>query len=259
MLLAHGLIELLELLEELRLTFGRNADPRVLDRQPEVVAAGGIDPDGDETTLGRELERVREIVVENLLETRRVHDGRLNLRGDVDIHLEALPLGQHLHRAGHVRDQTGEVHGLRMELHLARLHLREIEDVVHQLFEVAPACDDVAQVFPALAFFHAVWRSIISSENPMIAFSGVRSSCDMLARKALFARLASWASRVWFSSCSLASPSSLLPGLQARIGAGQLRGRPQHAPEQEEARGGGRRKAASTPQSSQVLPVASSG
>src|SRR4029453_7590296 len=39
-------------------------------------------------------------------------------------------------------------------------------------------------------------RSISTSENPMIALSGVRSSCDMLARNSLLCWLAVWSCRV---------------------------------------------------------------
>ena len=40
------------------------------------------------------------------------------------------------------------------------------------------------------------------SEKPMMAFSGVRSSCDMLARNSLFMRLAAWMTRFCSTSCS---------------------------------------------------------
>ena len=56
---------------------------------------------------------------------------------------------------------------------------------------------------------YSAWRSLSSpnirssstSENPMTALSGVRSSCDMLARKSDLCWLVVASSRLWSSSC----------------------------------------------------------
>ena len=51
-------------------------------------------------------------------------------------------------------------------------------------------------------------RSRSTCEKPMIAFSGVRSSCDMFARNSLLCRLAASSSRLFSSSSPSAVSSS---------------------------------------------------
>jgi hypothetical protein len=75
-----------------------------------------------------------------------------------------------------------------------------------------------SRCFPLLKMSPTKWRcfsvrspsrpSASTSEKPMIALSGVRSSCDMLARNADFMRLASSSSTFFrCSACSIALSS----------------------------------------------------
>jgi hypothetical protein len=66
--------DLLELHEEPLEIVGLDAGAVVLDLEAEAVGPLGHDPDLDLAALGGELERVREEVVEDLLEARRIED-----------------------------------------------------------------------------------------------------------------------------------------------------------------------------------------
>ena len=63
---------------------GHDADARVFDFQPEVVAVLGARAHADVALLGGEFDRIREIVVENLLEFCRIDDDLLDLLSDRD-------------------------------------------------------------------------------------------------------------------------------------------------------------------------------
>ena len=87
---------------------------------------------------------------------------------------------------------AGDVDRLAAQLDPARLDLGQVEHVVDQAEQVAAAGVDVVDPLgrhrPAA---RRAARSLpISSLNPMIAFSGVRSSWLMLATKSLLALLA---------------------------------------------------------------------
>ncbi len=77
-----------------------------------------------------------------------------------------------------------------LELDLARLDLGQVEDVVDQREQVVPRREDVVEVLRLLLVDRRrTSRSRSTCEKPMIAFSGVRSSCDMLARNSDLWRL----------------------------------------------------------------------
>src|SRR5258705_10280161 len=76
-LLRLARIELLELGEELADLFGPDADAGVLDLQTELARRRGTRADRDPPAFGRELDRVRDVVVENLLQLGRVRDHRV--------------------------------------------------------------------------------------------------------------------------------------------------------------------------------------
>ena len=90
----------------------------------------------------------------------------------------------------------------RLELHPPGLDLGQVEDVVDERQQVPARRVDVAEVIVLLVVElaeHALPSS--TSEKPMIALSGVRSSCDMLARNSDLCLLAtsSWRLLSWIS------------------------------------------------------------
>ena len=64
--------------------------------------------------------------------------------------LDALLGGERAQDVADFADDPGQLDRLRPELHLARLHLREVQDVVDELQQVARALEDVAQVLLVL-------------------------------------------------------------------------------------------------------------
>ena len=88
----------------------------------------------------------------------------------------------------------------RIELHAAGLDLRQVEDVVDEREQVASrVARCLRRTRPACRSCRRTGAPISTSEKPMIAFSGVRSSCDMLARNSLLCRLARSSSRLLIS------------------------------------------------------------
>ena len=70
----------------------------------------------------------------------------------------------------------------KLELHLSRLDLRQVEDVVEQLQQVPPGAPNVLEV--ALLLLVQLAEQTVEEDlrEPMTAVSGVRNSWDMLAR-----------------------------------------------------------------------------
>ena len=100
--------------------------------------------------LWRELQGVREIVVENLGELCGIgHDGP-QAAIDVDPDLDTFLGGERVQDIARFTDDPSQLDRLRPELHLARLHLREVQDVVDELQQVARAGQDVPKVFLVL-------------------------------------------------------------------------------------------------------------
>ena len=89
---------------------------------------------------------------------------------------------------------------LELELHLARFDLRQVEDLVEQLEQVTAGRPDVFEVLLLFLVSSPKRRSSNTSEKPITAFSGVRSSWDMLARNSDLWRLATSSSRLLSAS-----------------------------------------------------------
>ena len=160
-LLARAGIELVELGEQAVDLPGRNADPGVLDVYAKEIRVLGRDVDGDAAALAGELARVRQVVVEDLLHPRRIGRDDLDLRLDTHAHLQALVGDEPAHDVAHLARERAEIDGLGRCLALVRMSPR-YSTCLGASAPALPLC--------------------IRSVNPMIALSGVRSSCDMLAR-----------------------------------------------------------------------------
>ena len=71
-----------------------------------------------------------------------------------------------------------------LQLHLPGLHLGQVEDVVDEREQVVRPEERMSSRYSScFSFTSPTIPSRSTCEKPMIAFSGVRSSCDMLARK----------------------------------------------------------------------------
>ncbi len=145
-----AVVELLELDEEARQVDPCDAHAGILDLDTEIVLAFGERAHGDVPAVRTELDRVGQVVEQRLLQSRGVdHDGR-NLRRDLDAQGQPLALQQREQHAAHIVDQLGELHRFREEFELARFDLRQVQDIVDQLQQVAPAGPDVPDELPLL-------------------------------------------------------------------------------------------------------------
>ena len=131
-------------------------------------------------------------------------DAGVRRERDLDAVL-ARPLAHH-HDAALERLPQRERRDL--ELDLPGLDLGQVEDVVDQREQVVAGGEDVVEVLLLLLVDLAEQPSRSTCEKPRIAFSGVRSSCDMLARNSDLCRLAASSSRLFSSSSPSAVSSS---------------------------------------------------
>ena len=97
--------------------------------------------------LVRELDGVREEVVEHLREAALVaHERRGHAGAHLHAQLHALLARLHREEACRVAQAGGHVEGARTERHLARLDLREVQDVVQEAHQALAAAPDGAHV-----------------------------------------------------------------------------------------------------------------
>ena len=149
-LAAGGPVRLLEGLEDDLLLVLGDADAGVLDveadhragrEQRRGLEEGAVlhhlDPHRDASLLG-ELEGVGEEVLQDLLQALRVGANvRGDLRLDLDREIQPLLLGDRPEVAIDELLQVGDGDVARLDLHLARLDLAEVEDLVDEREEIA--------------------------------------------------------------------------------------------------------------------------
>ena len=105
-------------------------------------------------------------------------------------------------------ERLGQGEGRHLELDLAGLDLGQVEHVIDERQKVACRREDVVEVLGLLLVDLAEELLAQHLEKPLMALSGVRSSCDMLARNSDLWRLAASSSRDFWSSSSRAVASS---------------------------------------------------
>src|SRR3569623_773961 len=127
MALARAALELLELDEQPAEIVGRDADAGVLDLEPEQLVALGHEPDDDAAAVGRELQRVRQVVVRHLLEPRRIEKDALESGRDLELDLDLLRRRRRPRDRDDLADELADVDLLGAAVELAGLDLREIE------------------------------------------------------------------------------------------------------------------------------------
>ena len=181
-------VRLLERLEHDLLLVGRDADAGVADVEGNRLAPAWR----DEFTMldvqrhlaaGRELEGVGQQVLEDLLQALGVGDHRLGqARIELDEEIEVLRFRDVAERALAVVVQVVEAQLAHVDHDGARFDLRQVENVVDERQQVVAGRVDrlgelhlLPERLPSL--FWQSWSDRISR-----LFSGVRSSCDMLAR-----------------------------------------------------------------------------
>jgi hypothetical protein len=140
----------LELVEQLGQVVRRDPDTRVDHGDLHLLVSMDVDARRDPAALRRDLDRVAEQVEDDLLRS----DGVLVHRRDppVDLEREFLRLVRRERGDDPMDTAYGvfEVEVLRRQLHLARLDLRQVEDLVDQLKLELARRDDVSHVLVLL-------------------------------------------------------------------------------------------------------------
>src|SRR5579885_2824418 len=149
-LAAGGAIRLLERFEDDLVFVLRDADAGIGDRKRDYrfhpvqngmagapAGGGALDLQAHRTMFG-ELERVREQVLENLLEPLRVGNDGFGgeIVGDFDGEVEPLAVGHVAERAGAEVPHLGEADAADLDVHFAGFDLAEVENVVDQRQQV---------------------------------------------------------------------------------------------------------------------------
>ncbi|OEZ67393.1 hypothetical protein JAB2_23320 [Janthinobacterium sp. HH100] len=149
-----GVVGLLEFLEQARQGVRVDAGARIADDEFDVAAAiaarrrAGAPHFQQHLAIGREFQRVTQQVDEDLPQARGIG---AHVAGQVQRQFaaqqQALGVGLALHDAGRVADQRQQVEVHRFQGQLARVDLREIEDVVEDGQERDAIVQADAQVF----------------------------------------------------------------------------------------------------------------
>ena len=154
----------------------------------------------------REFDAVADEIDQHLLDGALVGENLPRLRRDLQFHRHAAALRRMADKAhGGSRDFL-QIEQFFMQFELAGLDLGHVEHAVDQLQQMAAQFMDQPGIFlvARLPTGPKISR-VITSEKPIMAFSGVRSSWLILARKAVLAREAlSAASRASISAQFLA-------------------------------------------------------
>src|SRR5439155_575797 len=130
------LVDLVEPLEDPADVAGRNADPVVLDRDDHLVAAG-CRAHRDGCATRRELHRVMKKVDEHLAEPLVVAADDRRVSRQVGLEVDVLAIGEEPQSVDGAADDLAEVDDIKMQRCGALLDLREVEQLVHHLDEVA--------------------------------------------------------------------------------------------------------------------------
>ncbi len=140
---------LAEFLEDEVLLLAGDADAGVHDRNGHVLRIG-FRLELNASAFGSELYRVRQQILQDLLELGDVLPKHRNVRLDLTAQVDILLLGQ---RAEHVEQALADivqVEVIEPDLHLARFDLSEIENIVNEVEQFLPAGLNIRQ--PAALF-----------------------------------------------------------------------------------------------------------
>ena len=167
------ILHLDEGVEHLRQHVLRNAAARIGDGHFELLA--GVGGGHGHGAFRRELDRVPDKIEEDLAETVFIQQNRGHPPRAVDEFDSLLGRGQPERREDVVGEPLQQ-NGLRHEGHLARIHLRQVEDVVHELQERGAAgADGVERLLPLGGALAAVLQEFGIAED------GVERRPDIVA------------------------------------------------------------------------------
>ena len=188
-----GVLNLDERIEYVRQHVGRDPAAGVGDGDLEVraVVGGG----NSHVSLCRELDGIPDQIEENLAEAMVVQQNRRHALRLVD-KLDSLPRRRHPEGREHFVRHFLQQHGLLLELHLPRVHLREVEDVVHELQKRrAAGADGLERLVPFARTLHSSLEKFGIAENrverraDVVAHDAEERAPGLLGRTGAFKRI----------------------------------------------------------------------
>src|SRR5262245_56396674 len=109
------------------------------------MIGGALHPQLDPPASGRELDRVREQVPHDLLQTRRVAENKFWRAAEISDKRDALRLGRRAHRVERGFKRRDQINQTRLDPQLARDDARRIEQVFDNLkLRLCAALDDAS-------------------------------------------------------------------------------------------------------------------
>src|SRR5262249_51392430 len=141
---------LVEFDKELTDIFFANADACIFHFDSEHLAFSPS-ANGDSASLGGELDRIGEVVVQHLFEFSWIEANRADQRVKFHVNSERLLVTERPENALDLRQHYIEIDFFWMKFHFADFDFRQIENVVDQLKQVTRAHQYIVQVF--LVFF----------------------------------------------------------------------------------------------------------
>src|SRR5215471_6463496 len=189
-----GTTHLAELLEHRRLVLGGDADAGVAhgDRDLSLALA---EVDRHLPAFRRELDGVREQIQDDLPHLSLVSDHLTHAPVGSEGEPDAVPGGALAHEAETAFEGSRQVEGAQLQLHLPRLDLGEIKDVVDERQEMAARGEHVVEVFLLLR--------IQLAEHPLQQY--LREADDRVERRAQLVRHVGQELRL-VSACGLDLP-----------------------------------------------------
>ena len=139
-------VELLEINKESLDILRQDADAGVLYLQDEGLLVLGPDSDSDPPLFRRVFDGIGEIVVEYLLELRRVESQFAQGRIDLHFHVDALMGSQRTQAVTAFPCELLQIDHLWGEGHLARLYLGQVEQLVDEREQVPATGKDIPKI-----------------------------------------------------------------------------------------------------------------
>ncbi len=181
-------ITLIEAVEDVRELIARDAGARVRDNDfGRILRDGAADADGDGAAARRELERVGEQVVDDLLDHLAIEIQRDALAAVFPAQLDALLFGRRREREHERLERAPEIAFHRLQPHRPRFDLRQVEQLRNQLEQIFRVTTNHQEfrpcVTPCDASDASVERVCIPRCIPRVDFTAVcRPLCTLLRR-----------------------------------------------------------------------------
>src|SRR6185437_14943539 len=130
---------------------GIDADPAIRYLDDELAAAAAAHRDHDATTVGRELDGIRQQVDQDLMQGTAIGRERHAAAPGIDGEYDRLGVALHLDESDCLLNGLRNRDALLMQLEAAGLDARDIQHVVDQRQQMQPAAQDMAGIVAIIA------------------------------------------------------------------------------------------------------------